>query len=287
MHTPSMREAFPIFTAYPPMVNGAKGMHFKDWPSTRPNPAFEAWELALTKSTYAKVDAFVKDYVKRFDKRVSDYSLQRIAGYFRTLFYSFCILAYCQFEEDIKHFDKNEFELRYRKDFFLHGITKMSYAKLFLNGLILAERHVLYRLANTKEFNTELRNVLRDILREAELPHDETSKPTDYDDKFQAVSTSRYILNAFTSIALHRNTQDVRLPIRILDSTLPTVIVGEESVVVPVVEFRACVGNGCTLEQLTQLLTTQADKAAAFAKKGFEKMPKPKQAHSYGFASFF
>jgi hypothetical protein len=159
------------------------------------------------------------------------------------------------------------------KDFFLHGIAKIKLHNLLRMALTTRERTIMKNLTENPDSLIAIYEMIHNIVKEANILMDVTV-PIYIDHSPNDFRWSTYIYETLIRPARDEGCKRSRLPVKPLDTTLPFIDIDGEKVVVPVMEFRACEGNGCTLAQLENLLTTQAGRAAAFAKKGFEQMPK-------------
>jgi hypothetical protein len=269
VYTLEMREAFPIFESYPPMVNGTDEYGLKNWPSCMTNPRFEAFELRLTKSLNSAVDDFVRTNLN--DLR--PYSMARICGFFRMLIYCYIIMAYCESYQKQIDFCSSEYELSSDKDFFLHGIPKVQFDWISSHGLIRHEKEILKLFLSKNTGMTLICALFSDVLTRSNLKsHESPWFITKI--KIRMMDVTEFINHVIILPLFNKEIHEVKLVAKTLEQSLPRIMIDDEIVDVPVLEFRAPLGNGCTLEGLEKLLTSQAANARSFAKKGFEAIAK-------------
>jgi hypothetical protein len=277
MYTLEMREAFPIFNQYPPLVPGASTLSLKDWPSCRPNPAYELWELTFTKQLNESVKRFTETHLNS----LSPYSQARVSGLFRTLIYCYTIMTYYNSGLRTQHYPDEVYESGYEKDFFLHGIPKIHFDYLARQGLTDNEKLILALFLNEKSNLAIVELLFENLLKKSGLTMGESiSCPNNY--TVDKMNITQFVYNCLVAPIIYGHTTKTRLHIRTVEKTLPQLPIDKEFVCVPVLEFRAPKGNGCTLAELELLLTTQAKHATSFAQKGFDPKAKNEAENESG-----
>lgn len=272
MYTLEMRDAFPIFDDYPPVCRDGKVYELKDWPSCRRNPYFEDFELSLTKHVNTAVDVFCCAHLK--DLRA--YFQARVKGFLRTLIYCYCMETYYESTQRQWEFPENKYYTSCGKDFYLHGIPKVKFDWLAMNGLTTHEKEVLKSIVSKDTGIKEVESLFSDVLKK--IHHSKSEAPWFCTQKgglrMERMNIHEFIRQVLVLPLMQGEMTGVKLNLRTLELSLPRIEIDGETVDVPVLEFRAPMGNGCSLSDLENLLATQADYAKSFSKKGFEVMEK-------------